>query len=65
MNNITPHPPKGGLTKYQRVINDQVTRKQKIKQSAGSKVPPGGFRGGFWQSWRAATTNPVEALRYE
>jgi hypothetical protein len=30
------------------------------------KVPPGGFRGGFiWQSLRAATRNPVEALRYE
>jgi hypothetical protein len=29
-----------------------------------SKVPPGGFRGGFLAE-RAATRNPVEALRYE
>jgi hypothetical protein len=36
-----------------------------IKLRAESKVPLGGFRGGFWLSWRAATRNPVEALRYE
>jgi len=31
------------------------------------KVPLGGFMGGLLpgQSWRAATRNPVETLRYE
>jgi hypothetical protein len=37
-----------------------------MKLKAELKIPPGGFRGGFpWQSLRAATRNPVEALRYE
>jgi hypothetical protein len=36
----------------------------KMKLITELKVPPGGFRGGFRQSWRAATRNPVEALRY-
>ena len=34
-----------------------------MKFKTGLKVPPGGFRGAF--IWRAATINPVEALRYE
>jgi len=39
----------------------------KIEDETKSRIqsPPGGFRGVFWQSWRAATRNPVEALRYE
>ncbi len=39
--------------------------KLKMRLRAESKVPPGGFRGGSWQSLMAATRNPVEALRYE
>jgi len=37
-----------------------------MRSRAELKVPLGGFRGGFpSQSWRAATKNPVDALRYE
>ena len=44
----------------------KILRDNMIRLKYEFKVPPGGFRGGFcWQSWRAATRNPVEALRYE
>ncbi len=36
-----------------------------MRSGAELKVPLGGFRGDLWQSWKAATKNPVEALRYE
>jgi len=45
-------------------INDKMNDSNKYALAEVS--PWGRFRGAVsWQSWRAATRNPVEALRYE
>jgi hypothetical protein len=53
-----PQPPQGwAINKH---IWNKMLNKKQIKKS-----PLGDLGVVSWQSWRAATRNPVEALKYE
>jgi hypothetical protein len=61
MNSFYPKNPKGGFKKEKifNMVNIIFIRTERPKS------PLGDLGVGFPQSWRAATRNPVEALRYE
>jgi hypothetical protein len=60
-NNLPPNPPRGALRSNKIIMLFRyLIRTEKPKSPLGVLGV-----GIIWQSWRAATKNPVEALRYE